>query len=101
MQLGHDGPATFPWTENYLTGKPIERCPIRQLQLAPPALRDEVLRWKDEYYPLYEKGRLLVRGEISDQPARWLSAMLYLEQLAARMDRKHVDIKLAEEKPIQ
>ncbi|MEX1185322.1 MAG: hypothetical protein WEA80_01875 [Gemmatimonadaceae bacterium] len=96
-QLGHDGPATFPWTENYLTGEAIERCPIRQLQLAPPELREEVLRWKNTHFPLFKKGRLLVRGEINDQPARWLAAMLYLEQLSARMERKHVELKLAEQ----
>lgn len=91
-QLGHDGPAQFPWTENLLTSKPIERCPIRQLQLAPTDLREEVLRWKHTYFPLYEKGHLLVDGGIADQPARWLEAMLYLENLSARMDAKHVEL---------
>lgn len=97
-QLGHSGPASFPWTDSYITGKPIERCPIRQLQLAPDALREEVLRWKNTHFPLFSKGRLLVAGEIDDQPARWLAAMLYLEQLEAKMERKHTDIKLAEQK---
>lgn len=97
-QLGHSGPASFPWTDSYITGKPIERCPIRQLQLAPDALREEVLRWKNTHFPLFSKGRLLVDGEIDDQPARWLAAMLYLEQLEAKMERKHTELKLAEQK---
>lgn len=97
-QLGHYGPATFPWTDSYITGEPIERCPIRQLQLAADPLRAEVHRWKNVHFPLFTKGRLLVDGEIDDQPARWLSAMLYLEQLDARMERKHTEIKLEEQK---
>lgn len=88
--LGHDGPATFPWTENYITGEPIALCPIRQLQLAPAPLRAEILRWKEDYFPLYQKGHLLVDGGIEDQPARWLAAMLYLEELSARMEREHM-----------
>lgn len=97
-QLGHDGPATFPWTDSYITGKPIERCPLRQLQLADDVLREEILRWKHVHFPLFTKGRLLVAGEIDDQPARWLEAMLYLEQLEARKDHKHLQVKLEEQK---
>lgn len=92
-QLGHDGPATFPWTENYITGKPIERCPIRQLQLAPAELREEVLRWRGVYFATYRQGHLLVSGGIADQPARWLEAMQYLDELVSRSEQRFTAIK--------
>ena len=98
MQLGcGDQAATFPWADNLLTGKPIGACPLKQLQTAPPELRAEVLRWKNVHYPLYIKGHLLVDGGIAAQPARWIEAMLYLEDLAKQQDHKLAEITRAQE----
>ena len=94
-QLGHDGPPTFPWTENLLTGTPLPLCPLRQLQLADPDLREEVLRWKGVHFPLFLKGHLLVSGGISEQPSRWLDAMLFLEQLEHQQEAKLIEIETA------
>lgn len=51
-----------------------------------------MLRWKEIHYPLYKKGHLLVPGGISSQPARWLEAMRYLEQLEAQQEAKHMEL---------
>jgi hypothetical protein len=59
-QLGHDGKPQGFWDVNLITDEKLTRCPIRLLQLAKSELRDEVLRWKDLYFPLYMKGHLLV-----------------------------------------
>ena len=92
-EFGHDGPPTGFWPDNLLTGQELTRCPIRQLQLADDALSAEVVRWRDVYYPLYRKGHLLVAGGVSEQPARYLEAMQYLERLEAVIEKKYVQIK--------
>lgn len=91
-QLGHDGPPTFFWTENLIDDTPLERCPIRQLQLARAQLQAEVVAWRETDFPLYEKGHLLVEGGISAQPARWLAAMRFLEDLRGRQDAKYLEL---------
>lgn len=92
--LGHDGPPQAFWENNELTGEPLTRCPIRQLQLVEdPALQAEIIRWRDLYFPLYKKGHLLVAGGVSDQPARYLEAMQYLECLEAKIDKRYMQIK--------
>ena len=96
-QLGHDGEPMGAWDLNLLTDLPIARCPLRLLQLARPELRLEILRWKNEYFPLFRKGKLLVPGGIAEQPARWLSAMLFLESLEKRQESKFVEIRRKEE----
>jgi hypothetical protein len=96
--LGHDGPPEGFWPDNLLTDEPIERCPIRQLQLAEPALREEVIRWRDLYYPLYKKGHLLLTGGVAEQPARYLEAMQYLEGLDSVISRKFIEIKYPKDK---
>lgn len=96
-QLGHDGAPQGAWDLNLLTDVPLTRCPVRLLQLARPELRAEVLRWKDQYYPLFRKGKLLVPGGIAAQPARWLDAMLFLESIEKRQETKFVEIRREEE----
>src|SRR4051812_12363999 len=96
-QLGHDGEPQGFWDVNLITDEKLTRCPIRLLQLAKSELRDEVLRWKDLYFPLYMKGHLLVDGAIADQPARWLAAMQYLEALQSKMESKYVELHKAED----
>lgn len=81
--LGHDGPPTNYWTENLITGEPLQRCPLRTLQLAPPALALEIQRHVDSYYPAYEQGLLLNDGGLAAQPARYVA----LVQLAAVYQR--------------
>lgn len=90
--MGHDGPPTFFWSDNLVTGEPLARCPVRQLQLAPSALSREVTRWKDEYFPHFRAGHLVVSGAISDQPARWLQAMRYLDHLRERQDTRYMEL---------
>jgi hypothetical protein len=91
-QLGHDGPPSGGlWDENLITGKPLEICPVRALQLAPAALREEILRWKHEYFPAFQKGWPLVAGGVADQPARYLAAMLYIESLEDRKQEKYLE----------
>ena len=96
-QLGHDGEPQGAWDLNLLTDVPIPRCPVRLLQLAKPELRREILRWKDQYYPLFRKGQLLVPGGIAAQPARWLEAMLFLESIEKRQETKFVEIRRKED----
>jgi hypothetical protein len=87
QMLGHDGPPTNVYTSNLLTGKPLERCPVRTLQLAREAKSEyarEVDRYVDAYYPAYEDKHLLVAGGIADQPARYID----LIQLIRAIDRK-------------
>lgn len=92
LQLGHDGEPQGFWDVNLITDEKLTRCPVRLLQLASPELREEVIRWKDVYFPLYTKGHLLVDGGISAQPARWLAAMQYLEGLLSRMESKFIEL---------
>lgn len=65
--------------------------------MAPQELREEILRWKQLYFPLYRKGNLLVEGGISEQPARWLEAMQFLEELQSRMEAKYVELNETED----
>lgn len=55
------------------------------------------MRWKDLYFPLYAKGHLLVSGGVSEQPARWLEAMRYLEVLQSRMESKYMELHKVED----
>jgi hypothetical protein len=87
QMLGHDGPPTNVYTSNLLTGKRLDRCPLRTLQLAREAKSEhvrEVDRYVDTYYPAYEDKHVLVAGGIADQPARYVD----LIQLVRRIDRE-------------
>lgn len=55
-----------------------------------------MVRWRDAYFAEYHKGHLLVAGGISDQPARWLEAMQYLDQLMSRSEQRFTAIKYAD-----
>jgi hypothetical protein len=76
------------WDRNMLTDAPIQLCPIRAVQLAPEDLRAEVMRMQFELYPLFEKGYLLVKGGIADQPARYISYMQEIGELVAQIKYK-------------
>jgi hypothetical protein len=89
--LGHDGPPTAFWKENLIDGTPLERCPLRSLQLADPELVAEINRHVNEYFPFYEDGHLPVAGGISDQPARTIAYMLEIKR-----DQQLVELKYAE-----
>lgn len=71
-----------------MDGRPLQCCPVRTLQLAPPALLQEVTRHLTEYYPLYEAGHLLVAGGVADQPARYLDYMREIARLRTVVQRK-------------
>lgn len=81
--MGHDGPPQGLWTENLVTKQPLERCPVRTLLLAPPALTAEVHRYVNTWYPAYQDGFLMQEGGLADQPARYVE----LVQLTQRLDR--------------
>lgn len=72
------------WDENLITGERLALCPIKQLLDADPVTRAEVYELAYVQYPLFNAGHLFVRGAISDQPAWWLEAMMYLETLELR-----------------
>jgi hypothetical protein len=88
--LGHDGPPTALYKEHLIDGKPLERCPLRTLQLADPELVAEVERHLNEYFPFYEDGHLLVAGGISAQPARTMEFMLEIRRLWGIVDEKYL-----------
>ncbi|HVX39616.1 MAG TPA: hypothetical protein VHB25_08585 [Gemmatimonadaceae bacterium] len=89
--LGHDGPPGQFWMENLITGEPLQRCPVRALQLAAhdrPALAAEVERYTETYYPAYEDGHLLGAGGIADQPARYLELIGLVRGVRRRAQAK-------------
>ncbi len=94
-RLGHDGPPAALWLENLLTAEPLTRCPIRQLQLAPPELQAELDRDR-RTLPLYQAGHLLIAGGISDQPARWLETMQEMAELEEQAQATYLKIKAEE-----
>jgi hypothetical protein len=95
--LGHDGPPIGTmWRENLIDGKPLERCPLRTLQLADPLLVAEINRHVNEYFPFYEDGHLLVAGGISDQPARSIAYMLEIRRVWSIVDTRHAEFTQSE-----
>jgi hypothetical protein len=91
--LGHDGPPLGTmWKENLIDGKPLERCPVRTLQLADGQLVSEINRHVNQYYPFYEDGHLPVAGGISDQPARTVAYLLEIRRLKGVIDAKHAEV---------
>lgn len=97
MMLGHDGPPTTYWRENLVDGKPLERCPVRSLQLADESLVGEINRHVNEYFPFYEDGHLLVSGGIADQPARYLVYMGEIRHVWALVDAKYAELSEGDE----
>jgi hypothetical protein len=95
--LGHDGPPAGPaWKENLVDKKPLERCPVRSLQLADKALVAEVHRHVNEYYPFYEDGYLLSAGGVADQPARYIAYMLEIRRLKGVVDARFEELTAPE-----
>lgn len=100
-QLGHDGPPTSFYTDNLLSNEPLERCPLRTLQLADEAggagrsLAREVERHADVYFPAYRNGHLLVAGGVADQPARYLELMGMIGAMESRVQEKYAEIRAA------
>lgn len=78
VALGHDGPPRMMWRQNLLSGKPLARCPLRDMLEAPAAMLDELTRHRDVLLPHYKAGHLLARGGIAEQPARYLDFMTEL-----------------------
>ena len=72
------------WDENLVTEKRLVLCPIKSLLDADATVRSEVYELAYVHFPLFKGGHLLVRGAISDQPAWWLEAMMFLETLDLR-----------------
>jgi hypothetical protein len=96
--LGHAGPPTSLYKEHLITGEPLERCPVRTIQLAEqerPALGAELERYIRTYYPAYEDGHLLVSGGIGDQPARYLALINAIRDMNAESDAKDAAIEQA------
>jgi hypothetical protein len=90
-QLGHDGPPRWPWRENLINEQPLAECPLRTLLRAreeTPDLSAELDRYVDTYYPAYRDGHLLVKGGISDQPARYLDIVIAMRATEAAVNRK-------------
>lgn len=86
--LGHDGPPTALYRDHLLTGKPLERCPLRTIQLANPHLSGEIETYRRELWPLWEKGHLLAAGGVEDQPARYLDMMREFDRTQLLVDLK-------------
>jgi hypothetical protein len=84
--LGHDGPPETYWRDNLITGKPLERCPVRTLQLANPHLVSEIETHRTELWPLWEKGLLLSAGGIADQSARYMDLMREFDHTQTLVD---------------
>lgn len=92
--LGHDGPPTWLWRENLLTGEPLARCPLRSVQLADRRLVAEVRRHRDVYHPPYEKhGTLIEPGGLADQPARSVDMLLEIDHLEAKSRRRYEELR--------
>lgn len=99
--LGHDGPPTNLWTRNLLTDKPMDRCPVRLLQLAReagPRLVNEVDRYVDVYYPAYQDKHLLVAGGIAAQPSRYLELIQLVRRIDRETDTKYHQVTAENEK---
>lgn len=79
--------------ENLITGEALTRCPLRTIQLAPPAAVQEMDRHVDRYYPAYQDGYLLVAGGIADQPARYLAMLEQIGQYERKAQAKYDDVK--------
>lgn len=92
QMLGHDGPPAAFWRENLITDAPLERCPVRTLQLAreaDPAIAREVDRYADDYYPNYKAGiPRLIKGGIADQPARYLAIISVFQAMETAVEAK-------------
>lgn len=88
--LGHDGPPTNYWDKNLITDVPLDRCPVRSLQLARESgtLAREVDRYTDVLYPAYKAGHLLVAGGVADQPARYLALINLVESIRQQVEEK-------------
>lgn len=86
--LGHDGPPEAFWRDNLLTEKPLDRCPVRTLQLADPQLVGEIETHRREIWPLWERGLLLSAGGIEDQSARYLDMMREFDHAQVMVDLK-------------
>lgn len=91
--LGHDGAPTSIWKKNLIDGKPLERCPVRTLQLADQSLVSEIHRHVNEYFPYYEDGFLLAEGGIADQPARYLAYMREIPRMRFIIDAKYKEAR--------
>lgn len=90
--LGHDGPPESFWRENLLTEKPLERCPVRTLQIADPRLAGEIETFRYEIWPLWQRGLLLSAGGIEDQSARYLDMMRVFDRTQERVEAKARDL---------
>jgi hypothetical protein len=93
--LGHDGPPTAFWRENLVTGKPLDRCPLRTLQLAAREhreLAEEVQRYSQDYVPAFEAHHLLVAGGLADQPARYVEIVRRVREIDARTDERYLEL---------
>jgi hypothetical protein len=91
--LGHDGPPEAFWRENLITGKPLERCPVRTQQLASPNLMREIDVMRVELYPGWQQGHLLAAGGLEDQPARYLEFMRLFDVMRTLVDKKYLELR--------
>lgn len=95
MMLGHDNTPMAFWRENLITGAPLERCPVRTIQLARASAGSvavEVDRYADTYYPAYKDGHLLTRGAVADQPARYLEMIGLIRSIDMKVENKMLAI---------
>lgn len=90
--LGHDGPPTGMWQNNLVTGEPLKRCPLREIQLAPGWMRAEMYEYLNVLHPLYEKGFLLQEGAVQDQPSRYIDYVRAIDVMQARWSRRHLEL---------
>lgn len=94
--LGHDGPPETFWKKNLLTEKPLDRCPVRTLQLADQRLVAEIETNRQEIWPLWKRGLLLSAGGVEDQSARYLDMMREFDRTQVRVNRKAKELDSGE-----
>lgn len=93
--LGHDGPPTYYWRENLISGEQLAECPLRtalRSEASDPALIREIERHQTVYLPAYDAGHLLVGGGISKQPARYLAFMNTLTALREKQQTRYAEL---------
>jgi hypothetical protein len=82
------------WRDNLLNGKPLARCPMRDLLDADEDLLAELGVNESELYPLFRRGFLYSAGGVADQPARYISWMREIDDARDLAQAKYIEITM-------
>jgi hypothetical protein len=80
------------WDKNLVSERPLERCPMRTLLLAPREQMRELEMYRTQVYPLWKRGMFLRPGSAGDQPAREIALMLEFDASAERVNAKYEEL---------